>query len=49
MGIFPNFRGENKQYLKPPPSGAVEFESDCKKYMLYDFLDLKSEGRHTTN
>ena len=20
MGIFPNFRGEKKQYLKPPPS-----------------------------
>ena len=19
MGIFPNFRGENKKYLKPPP------------------------------
>ena len=20
MGIFPNFRGENKKWLKPPPS-----------------------------
>ena len=24
MGIFPNFRGENKKYLKPPPSDLIE-------------------------
>ena len=23
--IFPNFRGENKKYLKPPPSYAFRF------------------------
>ena len=26
MGIFPNFRGENKTYLKPPPRDGIPFE-----------------------
>ena len=29
MGIFPNFRGENKQYLKPPPSECIENNMKC--------------------
>ena len=38
MGIFPNFRGENKKCLKPPPS-----------YLLHTFLILPKKKRDPPN
>ncbi len=39
LGIFPNFRGENKKYLKPPPSLHVPNHHFGYPSML-DFRDV---------
>ena len=40
LGIFPNFRGENKKYLKPPPSHGMS-----QVFERYSKCWSKSKGR----